>query len=207
MTPPLPIQPESRYTDSYRFGDHGLELLQRWRFADTALVQRVGDGLVMTEYRKRGAEETLVVSPFEGVPYGKSQPVARTRRHYSCGELFEGAFAPRPGGGHWLVTPDGCNVALGQALERQDGLSIREHLERRGSLMMSWKESRHEWMLSWALFGLPISILLGALGGWIRERARPLLYTSSVVPGMIIGALAYIATAFTTLSIVWPLLF
>jgi hypothetical protein len=206
MTPPLPIQPESRYTDCYRFGAHGLELFPRWRFADTALVQRAGERLAMTEHRKRGAEEALVVSPFEGVPYGKSSPIARARRHYGCGELFRGAFVPRPGGGHWLVTPEGCNVALHQALDRQDGLSVREHLERRGSLMMRWKERRHEWMLSWALFGLPICIVLGALGGWIRERARPLLYTSSVVPGMIIGVLAYIASAFTTLSIVWPLL-
>lgn len=88
---------------------------------------------------------------------------------FSCGDLSVGVMLPRRDGqGHWLVEPgEGCFVRLDAQFRRDDPLSLREHLRRRGSIGIDWDEPWHLWMLIALWVG---AVPCGALGGWWGRR-------------------------------------
>jgi hypothetical protein len=139
-----------------------------------------------------------------GDPAKPRETIVAKATVYSCGELQAGTFLPRPGGGHFLVSPSGCYLAVGDDLSRADPLDVLEHLRRRGSLGVDWDEPSHALMLAWVLFGLPLALLLAEGLSFVWSRARA---TTSGPRSRRIGwgAAAYLVSSIWMLARLAPL--
>jgi hypothetical protein len=168
--PPAPF--EVTYAWNYYDTDAGY-LRHRILWAATVpfftSAQALGDHVIALAAPER--DENMHVLEITDPKRPRETIVAKTTV-FSCGELQVGTFLPRPGGGHFLVDPSGCYLALGDDLTRADPLGLLEHLRRRGSIGIDWNERSHAWMLAWVLFGLPLATLITWAVAWLWSRAR-----------------------------------
>ena len=192
------VDPEGAHLTGGYFHSHAGRLRidpHRIQISETTIATYLpyGDALAGLFYERREAEDDeLLLSGLGGgvEPVAPEHVVARTFS-YSCGSLYRGVLVPRDPGGWWLASPDGCYVALSQDLERADPLGVVEHLLRRGSICIDWREPGHVVHLAWVLFGLPVALLLGAAVARLRRRkgarlASHLLVATAlyVLPGL-----------------------
>lgn len=164
---------------------------------DGVVTRRFGERTIASERRVVDGDETLVLTD-RSDPAAPPRETTVARIHsFSCGDLGDPVFMPQPGGGHLLVAPNGCYVEVDAADARVDPLELREHLRRRGSIGQDWNEPWYAWMLAWVLFGLPLSLAVGA--SFHRARTRRAALSTA-------AALIYVVSAAYFLVKLSPLL-
>lgn len=146
------------------------------------LARRLGERTVFTSSDNDRELELVGATP-EGL-----RPVVRADMG---GRFHYGAFLPRAQGGYYWLTGRGEYVTLDAALHRIDSLSLSHHLRTRGSTGDFIDEEEHVWKMGWALFGLPI-LLVVALGLAWRSREWRLAATVACVVYAVSGSVVLV---------------
>jgi hypothetical protein len=103
-------------------------------------------------------DESLRATALDGDTRQHSRVVARAQ-HCTEMSLARGALVPRARGGHWLVTPEGCYLALADDLGRADPIATITHLRQRPSVVLA---------LVWIVLGFPVVVVFVV----VRRRGR-----------------------------------
>src|SRR5580704_9139383 len=167
-SPPLPagVLPD-RLVDEARFeiDEHGIRRRPRWFIG-------AGYGVMMENIAGRSLFWSHDRSELTRVADSAAQLAAARPVVRSSPSLEQRGFIPDGHDGYWLVDVSGEYVHLDHALARIDPLTLREHLRQRGSVGPFIDEPEHERKLAWALFGLPVLLLVGACFGLSRRDAK-----------------------------------
>ena len=149
------------------------------------LVRAVGNRAIVIA---RGADEDLQM-------IGDRVDALRPLLYNSTSYGFRTAAVLPSETGYFVVSGDGEYVHVDRELRRTDERSLWHHLRTRGSVGDFIDEKRHVALMGWALFGLPIALLVGGLLA-IKRGDKALVAALAV----------YAITAAIALALVSPLL-
>lgn len=164
------------WSHDYIATNGSLSWRSQYTMAGSALMLERGQGhLIGVERSERRSDALFAYRQRAGVTLAQAT-IGRIPR--DCGDLLTGALVDRRQGGHWLVSPSGCVMAVSEDAQRADPLSLTAHLLRRGSTCTDCRSVGTLSALGWVLFGLPVSLVAGfglieLMGGRRRRIAPP----------------------------------
>ena len=132
-----------------------------------------------------GDQLLIAMGDSQGIP-DKANIVSVVDNYY-CGYLVAGVPVPKPEGGFWLVTSQGCFLDLDKDLNRLNSLSVIDHLNTGGGWRFNAYEPQHLYKVIWIIIGLPILLFIS----WIFT----LIFTENKFKTILNGLVIYLVSA------------